>query len=95
MNFSALFTEHFDAVVVLACLLVGYLIKHSSWFKWIANDNIPFIVTIIGAVSNMCMNGVTFENIVYGAFMGAASTGLHQSFKYFIEGSDKTDATEE
>lgn len=33
MDFAALLTSHFLAVVVLACLVVGYIIKHASFCK--------------------------------------------------------------
>ena len=32
MDFSVV-TEHFVLVVVLACLIVGYIIKHASFMK--------------------------------------------------------------
>ena len=35
MDFAALLTSHFLAVVVLACLVVGYIIKHDLPLKQI------------------------------------------------------------
>lgn len=91
MDFTALFTEHFVVVVVLACLIIGYIIKHASFMKWLPNDDIPIVLTVVGAILNAVVSGVSVETIVYGAFMGLASTGLHQAFKKFIE---KNTATE-
>lgn len=88
MDFSFL-TEYFVVVVVLACLVVGYIIKHATFLKWISNDDIPVILAAIGAVMNVLVSGLTIENIVYGAVMGLASTGLHQGFKSFVEGMDE------
>lgn len=84
MDFSILY-EHFVLVVVLACLVVGYIIKHASFLSWIPNGDIPAILAVIGAVSNAIVSGVSFETIVYGAAMGLASTGLHQAFVNFVE----------
>ena len=84
MDFSIL-TEHFVYVVVVACLVIGYIIKHATFLKWIPNDNIPVILAVFGAVLNAVVSGISIENIVYGAVMGLASTGLHQSFKQWIE----------
>ena len=82
MDFSFI-TQHFVAVVVLACLEVGYLLKHV--FTKFPNKYIPAVLAIIGAVANTLVSGVSFESAVYGAAMGLCSTGLHQLFKSFIE----------
>ena len=87
MDFS-LVTNNFVFIVMLACLVVGYIIKHASFFKWIKNDDIPVILAVIGAILNTIVGGISVESIVYGAVMGLASTGLHQSFKNFIDGKD-------
>lgn len=87
MDFTTLFKDHFVIVVTLACLVIGYLIKKASFFKWIPNDDIPVILAVIGAISNVIVGGVSFESIIYGAFMGVAATGLHQGFKSFVEGN--------
>lgn len=87
MNFS-LVTNNFVFIVMLACLVVGYIIKHASFLKWIKNDDIPVILAVIGAILNAIVGGISVESIVYGAVMGLASTGIHQSFKNFIDGKD-------
>lgn len=84
MDFTIL-TEHFVLVVLVACLVIGYIIKHATFFKWIPNDDIPVILAVFGAVLNLAVSGLAIESAVYGAVMGLASTGLHQSFKTFIE----------
>ena len=84
MDFTIL-TEHFVLVVLVACLVVGYIIKHATFFKWIPNDDIPVILAVFGAVLNLAVSGLSIESAVYGAVMGLASTGLHQSFKTFVE----------
>ena len=85
MDFSIL-TEHFVLVVIVACLVIGYVIKHATFLNWIPNDDIPVILAIIGGVLNLVVSGVSVESAVYGAVMGLASTGLHQGFKSWIEG---------
>ena len=86
MDFAFL-TEYFVAVVVVACLVVGYIIKHATFLKWINNDDIPVILAVIGAILNTVVSGLSVESIVFGAVMGLASTGLHQAFSRFIEGN--------
>ena len=82
MDFTIL-KDGFVVVVLLACLVVGYLIKTS--FNFIPNKYIPTILAVLGAVLNAVVSGISVESIVYGALMGLASTGLHQAFKQFIE----------
>lgn len=84
MNISAL-TEHFVFIVLVACLVLGYLIKHATFLKKVPNDDIPVILAIFGLVLNLFVSGFSIESAIYGAVMGLASTGMHQSFKNFIE----------
>lgn len=91
MDFAALFMEHFVLVVVLACLIVGYLIKHASFLTWIPNGDIPVILCVFGALLNAFVSGFSIESVVYGAFMGLASTGMHQAFKHWIENNNKAE----
>lgn len=83
MDFTQL-TQYFVLVVMVACLVVGYIIKTS--FDMIPNKYIPTILAIFGAVLNAIVSGLSVNSIVYGALMGLASTGLHQAFTRFVEG---------
>jgi hypothetical protein len=80
--------EYFVLVVMVACLVVGYIIKHATFFKWINNNDIPVILAVVGAIVNVLEGGLSTESVVYGALMGLASTGLHQAFKKFVEKSE-------
>lgn len=87
MDFTIL-TEYLVFVVMVACLVVGYIIKHATFFKWIKNDNIPAILALVGLIVNLFVSGLSIESAVYGAAMGLMSTGLHQAFKKFVEKSE-------
>ncbi len=93
MDFAIL-TEHFVLVVVVACLVVGYIIKHASFMKWLPNDDIPVILAVIGAALNVFVSGFSIESAVYGAVMGLASTGMHQLFKNWIENAKPVETAE-
>lgn len=88
MDFSQL-TQYFVLVVMVACLVVGYILKTS--FDKLPNKYIPTILAVVGAVLNVFVGGLSVESVVYGALMGLASTGLHQAFTRFIEGEEKGD----
>ena len=84
MDFTQL-TEYFVLVVLVACLVVGYIIKHATFLTWINNDDIPVILAVFGCLLNLIVSGLSVESAVYGAVMGLASTGMHQAFTKFIE----------
>lgn len=79
-------TDYYIPIVLVACLIVGYCIKHIKWLDSVSNQYIPTILSVLGAILGCIANGsITLENIVYGALSGLASTGLHQAFVRFIE----------
>lgn len=84
IDFATIFNETFVAVVMIACLVLGYLIKTSLDF--IPNKYIPTILAIFGAIVNVAVSGVGIESVVYGALMGLASTGFYEMFRNFVEG---------
>lgn len=86
MDFTTL-TEHFVLVVLVACLVVGYIIKHATFLNKIPNNDIPVILAVLGALLNAAVSGPSIESVVYGAVMGLASTGFHQAFSNFIDGT--------
>ena len=86
IDFSEL-TQYFVLVVVVACLVVGYIIKTS--FDKVPNKYIPTILAFVGAVLNVAVSGISVESVVYGALMGLASTGMHQAFTKFVEGNEQ------
>lgn len=87
-------TEMYVPIIIAACLIVGYITKR--WIKDVDNKWIPTIVTILGAVLGVIINGFGVEQIIAGAASGLASTGLHQLFKQLIEnGGDTPDPEQE
>lgn len=86
MDFSTL-TEFFVLVVLVACLVVGYIIK--TTFDFIPNKYIPTILAVFGAILNVIVSGLSVNSLVYGAVMGLASTGMHQAFTKFVEKKDE------
>lgn len=87
-------TEHISLPVLIACLGVGYVIKHSADF--IPNKYIPVILFAFGLVLNMVINGFTVELAIYGGATGLMSVGMHQAFKQLVEGKkeQKEETTE-
>lgn len=75
--------EYFIPIVLVACLVVGYIMKN---FMPTDNKYIPLTLAIIGAVLGCWSNqSVTLVSIVGGAVSGLSAVGLHQVFKQFID----------
>ena len=81
MKFEDL-TQYFVLVVMVACLVIGYILKTS--FDKVPNKYIPTILAVVGAVLNAAVSGVSIESIFYGSLMGLASTCMHQAFTRFV-----------
>lgn len=75
-------------IIVLPCLVTGYVIKHTPYLDKVANSYIPLIVTVLGAILGVVTSGLSIEAVIYGAVSGLASTGLHQAFTRVL-GLDK------
>jgi len=85
--------DYYIPVVLVACLIVGYCIKHITWLEKVSNQYIPTILAVLGAVLACISAGLAnipigLETVVYGAFTGLASTGLHQAFTKIINKSE-------
>lgn len=89
MDFVKVLSENFVVVVLIACLIIGYIIKVS--IDMVPNKYIPTILAVFGAILNGVTIGFSVESVVYGALMGLASTGMHQAFKTFIENKKTAD----
>lgn len=85
--------DYYIPVVLAACLIVGYCIKHITWLEKVSNEYIPTILAVLGAVlavlsAYLGKSPITLETVVYGAFTGLASTGMHQMFSQLINKSE-------
>lgn len=85
MELSTILTDYFVVIVFVGCLVMGYILKNSTIFKWINNKDIPAILAVLGAIINCIVNGISVLSIIAGAFTGLASTGAHQMFKKYVE----------
>lgn len=81
--------EYILPVVLGICLCAGYIVK--KWLKDVDNKYIPTIVTVLGIVLSVWINGwhITPEIVLSGMISGLASTGMHQLFKQFINNTSE------
>lgn len=87
MDIMQMIQDMYIPVVLIACLLVGYIIK--KWIKDVDNKWIPTIVFVLGGIlACVATQSITLDTIVAGCASGLASTGMHQIYKQLIEGQD-------
>lgn len=84
---TTLLAQFINPTILLACLIVGYVIKH--WISDANNQIIPTVVFILGMLLSCVIamtNGelITIDTFVMGAISGLASTGLHQVLKTWL-----------
>ena len=78
-NFEIL-SDFISPIIVIACLTLGYTIKHGFNDKTL-NAFIPLFLAITGAVANLWYVGtVDLPTLVAGAVSGLAATGLYEGF---------------
>lgn len=67
-------------IIVVACLCLGYVIKHGVQNKML-NAFIPCLLAITGAAANVWYSGIVdLPTIVAGMVSGLAATGLYEGF---------------
>lgn len=77
--------DYISPLIVLACLLVGYLIKNAIPNEEI-NRFIPIIVAILGIICNVWVTGLfDLPTLVVGGISGLASTGLYEAFNNILK----------
>lgn len=76
-------------MIVIACLIVGYVLKNIYPNDEI-NKFIPLIVCGIGIICNVwALHTFDFTTVMIGAASGLASTGAYETFKNLIEDKEE------
>lgn len=85
MDFTFLL-ESINPIVVTACCMAGYLLKHAIPNEVFQNKFIPLVLPLLGVVLFVLEKPITLENIVFGAVCGGLATYLHEAFRAFLGG---------
>ena len=88
MDISVLL-NYANIIVVGICLCVGYILKNVVQTDKI-NRFIPLVMGVLGVVLMIWISGeFSPEILLSGLISGLASTGLYETFRHLISGSDK------
>lgn len=82
--FMELLQGYMMPAVLLACLLVGWVIKHCTPMP---NKYIPLVVMILGALLAVWVKmELTLDVLLAGMASGLGSTGMHQLVDKLVQG---------
>lgn len=78
--------EYIVPVVLLICLVVGFLIKNCVPGEKV-NSFIPMIVAVLGVILTVWNSGWQFTPVILleGLASGLASTGMYEMFAQFLK----------
>ncbi|WP_281665792.1 phage holin family protein [Gemella morbillorum] len=79
--------QFLNPIVIGLCLLIGNTLKSS--IPKLPNEYIPLVLSGIGAILSVTLNGFSGTNIIIGIVSGLSATGAHQVYKGFKETKDK------
>lgn len=74
------------AVVYCIC----FAVKKAAILK---DKYIPLLALVLGGISGLLMNGLSYEAVAHGIASGALAVAIHQGYKQFKKESDLTDDT--
>ncbi|MDN6664972.1 MAG: phage holin family protein [Tetragenococcus koreensis] len=92
MDLEAL-NEYLVPMIVLAGLIVGYVIKATPALQK-ARPYIPLVLTVLGGVLGLVVNGVNVEALVLGMASGLAATGANQAYRKVAKEEKEEDTDE-
>ena len=79
--------QFLNPIVIGLCLLIGNTLKSS--IPKLRNEYIPLVLSGIGVVLLVTLNGFSGTNVIVGIVSGLSATGAHQVYKGFKETKDK------
>lgn len=83
-------TTFVSVTILVICGVLGYSLKHITWFDEIANEYIPLALMVIGIILSIVAAKISnapidLNTIAIGMVSGVASTGVHQLVTKLID----------
>ena len=72
-------TSYINPTLAIILWAIGILIKHTNAFKKIPNNYIPAILSVIGIILNLAMNGASLDSTLAGFVTAMVCVGVHKS----------------
>lgn len=85
MNIGELIEQYCVPIIAMVCFCICYAIKQASF---IPNKYLPIISLVLGGVSGIVMNGLSYEALASGIASGALAVAIHQVYKQLQKDDD-------
>ncbi len=80
MDIGSLVQEFCIPIIAVVCYCICFAIKKAAFI----NDKyIPLIAIVLGGISGLLMNGLSYEAVASGIASGALAVGVNQVYKQF------------
>ena len=78
MDIGELIQQFCVPVIAMVCYCICYAIKRAELIK---DKYIPMISLVLGGISGVIMNGLSYEALAGGIASGALAVAIHQVYK--------------
>ena len=80
MDIGSLVQEFCIPIIAVVCYCICFAIKKAAFI----NDKyIPLIAIVLGGISGLLMNGLSYEAVASGIASGALAVGVNKVYKQF------------
>lgn len=87
MDISEIIQEYCIPVIAMVVYCICYAIKQTGFVK---DKFIPIIALVLGGISGIFMNGLSYLAVAQGIASGAVAVAVHQVFKQLSKDNDYT-----
>lgn len=78
MNIPELIVQFAVPIIAVVCFCICYGIKKTGFVK---DNYIPIISMVLGGISGLILNGLSYEAVASGIASGAVAVAIHQTYK--------------
>lgn len=87
MDIGGMVQEFCIPIIAVVCYCVCFAIKRAQVIK---DKFIPLIAIVLGGISGLLMNGLSYEAVASGIASGALAVAVNQIYKQSTKDSDYT-----
>lgn len=87
MDIGSIIQEYCVPIITMVVFCICFAIKQAFVIK---NKYIPLIAIVLGGISGVIVNGLSYDAVAIGIASGAAATCIHQIYKQLQKDDDYT-----
>lgn len=82
MDLTQILQQYCIPLIAAVCYCVCFGVKKAQVLK---DKYIPLLAMILGGISGILMNGLSYESVATGIASGAIAVGINQVYKQFLK----------